>query len=144
MRADRGRHGPGEGAPDGSRPLPAPPVLGQAALLGLCPACGEPTLFAGWIRFSERCRACGLDISRFNVGDGPAAFLTLIIGTIIVALAIWLQLAVEPPLWVHAMLWVPLATAGVMFGLRFAKAALLWSEYRRGAGEAGSHPKRGD
>ena len=29
-----------------------------------------------------RCRACGLDFARFNVGDGPAAFLTLIVGAL--------------------------------------------------------------
>ena len=76
------------------------------------------------------------------MGDGPAAFLTLIVGAVVVALAIWLQLAFEPPFWVHALLWVPLATAGVIVGLRLAKAALIWSEYRQRAGEAGSPPPR--
>lgn len=78
---------------------------------------------------------CGLDFSKFNVGDGPAAFLTLIVGALIVILALWLQLSVEPPWWVHVLLWVPLTIAGVIGGLRFAKAALLHSEYRNRAGE---------
>jgi uncharacterized protein (DUF983 family) len=52
-------------------------------------------------------------------------------------LAVWLQLAAEPPWWVHVILWVPLTTLGVLFGLRVAKAALLWSEYRQKTGEAG-------
>ena len=54
-----------------------PPKLAEAALFGLCPRCGARTLFAGWTRFADNCRACGLDLTRFNVGDGPAAFLTL-------------------------------------------------------------------
>jgi uncharacterized protein (DUF983 family) len=111
--------------------------LGEAALFGLCPRCGERTLFAGPIKFADRCGACDLEFSRFNVGDGPAAFLTMIVGAIVVVLALTLQLSVEPPWWVHVILWVPLTTLGVIGGLRLAKAALLWSEYRQKASEAG-------
>ena len=115
----------------------SPPSLREAALLGLCPRCGAKTLFDGPIKFAGHCRACALDFSKFNVGDGPAAFLTMIVGAIVVGLALTLQLAAEPPWWVHVLLWVPLTTAGVIGGLRLAKAALLWSEYRQKAGEAG-------
>jgi uncharacterized protein (DUF983 family) len=111
------------------------PRLSEAALFGLCPRCGNRTLFAGWTRFADRCRVCGLDLTAFNVGDGPAAFLTMIIGAVVVVLAVWVQLAAEPPWWVHGLLWVPLTTAGVVFGLRLAKAALLQSEFRHRAGE---------
>jgi uncharacterized protein (DUF983 family) len=111
------------------------PGLSEAALFGLCPRCGARTLFAGWTRFADRCRICGLDLTGFNVGDGPAAFLTMIIGALIVILAVSLQLAVGPPWWVHVLLWVPLTTLGVVFGLRLTKAALLQSEFRHRAGE---------
>ena len=111
------------------------PRIAEAALLGLCPRCGGRTLFAGWIRFATRCRACGLDFAAFNVGDGPAAFLTMIVGALVVLLMISVQLTAAPPWWVHVLLWVPLATAGVIFGLRLAKAALLQSEFRNRAGE---------
>jgi uncharacterized protein (DUF983 family) len=122
------------GQPDSSKGQPA---LGEAALFGLCPRCGERTLFAGPIKFADRCQACGLDFSKFNVGDGPAAFLTMIVGAVIVVLALTLQLSVEPPWWVHVLLWVPLTTLGVVGGLRLAKGALMWSEFRQKAGEAG-------
>jgi uncharacterized protein (DUF983 family) len=111
------------------------PLL-PTALLGLCPKCGERTLFAGPLRFAPVCRSCGLDFSRYNVGDGPAAFLTLAVGALVVVLAITVQLAFEPPFWVHVVLWVPLTTLAVVFGLRVGKAALLAAEHRRGAGEA--------
>ena len=122
---------------------PTRPAFRQAAKLGLCPACGARTLFDGWIAFAPRCRACGLDFTRFNVGDGPAAFLTLIIGTLVMTLAIWLQLAADPPVWLHLVLWIPLTTIGVIIGLRLTKGALMWSEYRQRAGEAvSSTPER--
>ncbi|CDO37356.1 MULTISPECIES: DUF983 domain-containing protein [Novosphingobium] len=111
------------------------PEIASAALFGLCPKCGARTLFAGLASFAPRCRACGLDYAQFNVGDGPAAFLTLIVGAVIAILAIWVQLSFEPPFWVHALLWIPLSTALVIGGLRIAKAWLLGAEYRRRAGE---------
>ncbi len=109
---------------------------GRAALFGLCPRCGARTLFAGTARFADRCRACGLDFTRFNVGDGPAAFLTLIIGALVTGLAIWLELSAQPPFWVHVILWVPLTAGLVLAGLRATKAWLLQAEYRRKAREA--------
>jgi uncharacterized protein (DUF983 family) len=123
--------------PDNPDPEKGQPRLHEAALFGLCPRCGAKTLFGGLTAFAPRCRACGLDFQAFNVGDGPAAFLTMIVGAVVVILAVTLQLAAEPPWWVHVILWVPLTTAGVIGGLRLAKAALLWSEYRQKAGEAG-------
>jgi uncharacterized protein (DUF983 family) len=112
-----------------------PPRIVDAAMRGLCPRCGAPTLFATFLRFATSCRACGLDISQFNVGDGPAAFLTLIVGTIITILAIAVELTFEPPLWVHALLWLPLTSITVIGTLRIAKAALLALEYRNKARE---------
>lgn len=111
------------------------PSIASAALFGLCPRCSARTLFDGVARFAPRCGACGLDYTRFNVGDGPAAFLTLIIGAVVAGLAIWVQIAFEPPFWVHILLWVPLTSLAVVMGLRAGKAALLAIEYRRDAGE---------
>lgn len=114
---------------------PSPPPLLSAASLGLCPRCSAPTLFDGKIRFAERCRMCALDYSQFNVGDGPAAFLTLIVGAVIVTLALMLELKVNPPFWVHLLLWVPLTIVSVVISLRVAKGALLTLEYRNRARE---------
>jgi uncharacterized protein (DUF983 family) len=121
--------------PDSSEISKGQPGIAQAALFGLCPQCGGKTLFAGIASFAPTCRVCGLDFARFDVGDGPAAFLILIVGALIAALAIWVQLAFEPAYWVHVALWVPLATLLTVAGLRVAKAALLASEFRNKAGE---------
>jgi len=123
-----------EARPDGGiAPAAVAPV--QVALRGLCPRCGAPTLFSGWVRFADRCSACGLDIAAFNVGDGPAAFLILILGGAIVAAAITLELSLSPPFWVHVLLWIPLSAASVLLALRVSKAGLLALEYRNKARE---------
>ena len=111
------------------------PGIVPAALSGLCPRCGARGLFEGLTKFAPRCRVCGLDFQAFNVGDGPAAFLTFLIGGLVTGLAIWLELSWQPPFWVHALLWVPFTAAAVIWGLRAGKAALLAAEFRRGAGE---------
>ena len=113
----------------------SPPSPADVALRGLCPRCGNRTLFAGLVTFAPRCRACALDYQAFNVGDGPAAFLILIVGGLVTGLAIWLELAAEPPLWVHLILWLPLTALLVFGGLRLAKGALLALEYRHRAHE---------
>ena len=112
------------------------PGLVQAALFGLCPKCGSRTLFDGIVSFAPRCRVCALDYAGFNVGDGPAAFLTLIIGALVTGLAIWLELKWYPPFWVHVVLWVPITAGLVVCGLRAGKAAMLAAEYQRKAIEA--------
>lgn len=111
------------------------PAIASVALKGLCPECGAATLFGGIVRFAPRCRACGLDFSRFNVGDGPAAFLTFFLGALVVALAIALELSVGPPIWVHLLLWIPLTVVGTFLSLRAAKAALIALEHRNRARE---------
>lgn len=102
---------------------------------GLCPRCGNRTLFRGIVAFAPRCRACALDFSSFNVGDGPAAFLIFIVGGIVVGLAIWLELAVSPPFWLHLLLWLPLTVVLTLGLLRLAKGLLIALEYRHRARE---------
>lgn len=76
-----------------------------------------------------------MDYSAFNVGDGPAALLTMALGAIIIILAFLLEIAAHPPFWVHALLWVPLTAFLVFVSLRFAKGALLIAEHRNKAKE---------
>ena len=121
--------------PDDNPNTEGQPGIAAAALFGLCPQCGARTLFEGAIKFAPRCRACGLDFARFNVGDGPAAFLTLIVGALVTALAIWVEVAFEPPFWVHILLWTPVTVGAVILGLRAGKAALLAAEFQKRAGE---------
>ena len=129
------RRSPRTKLPDDTHEQKGQPPLWRAALFGLCPECGASGLFEGPARFRPRCRACGLDYGRYNVGDGPAAFLTLIIGALLIAAALSLDFAFEPPLWVHIVLWVPLTAAAVLYGLRVGKAALLAIEHQRQAAE---------
>lgn len=112
----------------------APPPV-QVALRGLCPRCGAHGLFAAFLRFADRCAACGLDYRAFNVGDGAAAFLILIVGAVVSLFAILVELRYAPPLFVHLLLWVPLVLVLTVGLLRLAKGLLLALEYKNAARE---------
>lgn len=118
-----------------TEPAPPQPSLLTVSAKGLCPQCGAQTLFVSPVRFAERCRMCGLDYTQFNVGDGPAAFLTLIVGGIILALALVVEFKAHPPLILHLLLWPVLTVACVVGSLRVAKGMLLTLEYKNKAAE---------
>lgn len=107
----------------------------RAAARGCCPRCGSGRLYAGLLRFNDRCPSCDLDIAAFNVGDGPAAFLTLIIGAVVVGLALWVELSFSPAWWVHLLLWTPLVIISTIASLRITKGLLLGLEFRNHAAE---------
>jgi uncharacterized protein (DUF983 family) len=108
-----------------------PPVSPFAAGLGCkCPRCGRGRLFAGMLRVADKCEACGLDLAKHDSGDGPAVFVILILGFVVVGLALWVELAYEPPFWVHALLWVPFIVIGALLMLRPFKATLIALQYK--------------
>lgn len=128
-----------------AEPSPIPPQpegqpgIARVAFLGVCPRCGIGKLFAGVADFAPACTMCGLDFTHFNVGDGPAAFLTLIDGLAIVLLALWMHFTLRAPMWLIGLVLVPVTAALVIWGLRVGKAALLGAEFQRRAGEFQSH-----
>ena len=111
------------------------PSTARAALFALCPRCGKGKLFGGLLKVAPCCTACGLDYAVFDAGDGPAVFVVLIAGGIITAAALYVEFTFSPPIWVHALLWIPLTTALILAMLRWSKALLLVLQYRHKAGE---------
>jgi uncharacterized protein (DUF983 family) len=108
----------------------APVSLARAALLCRCPRCGEGRLFIGLLTVRAACPACGLDLSAEDAGDGPAVFLIFFLGAIAVGLAAWIELEFSPPIWVHAVVLIPIVLGGAIGLLRPMKAAMIALQYR--------------
>lgn len=98
-----------------------------------CPRCGEAPLFDGLLTIKPRCPSCDLDYSRIDAGDGPAVFVILILGFVVVGLALWVELRFGPPLWLHLVLWTPLILGGAIGMLRPFKGVLIAQQYRHKA-----------
>ena len=101
-----------------------------AALLCRCPRCGQGKVLQGLLAVAPRCNRCDLDLRGEDVGDGPAALVILVLGAIVVAGAVLLEVKVEPPIWVHLLVWIPVTLAGTVFLLRALKAWLIAQQYR--------------
>lgn len=82
-------------------------------------------MFAGLFSLATRCGVCRLDYDFADAGDGPAVFVILIIGFIVVGLALWMEVTYGPPLWLHFLLWVPLAVILSLTALRLIKGVLV-------------------
>jgi uncharacterized protein (DUF983 family) len=113
---------------------PEPGAL-RAALFGRCPRCGKGKLFSGYLTVAPRCSVCALDFAEFDAGDGPAVFVILIVGAIVAGGALILEANVQPPYWVHAVIWLPVTAILTVALLRLAKALLLVLQYKHQAHE---------
>jgi uncharacterized protein (DUF983 family) len=108
----------------------------QSALRGLacrCPRCGRGKLFAGFLRLRPRCESCGLDYAFIDSGDGPAVFIILIAGAVVVTAALIVEVKYQPPFWVHAALWLPLILATTLWPLRAMKSLLIALQFHHKA-----------
>jgi uncharacterized protein (DUF983 family) len=114
-----------------------PSVL-QSALRGLackCPRCGEGKLYAGFLTLRTACESCGLDYAFIDSGDGPAVFIIMIAGAIVVGAALIVEIKYQPPFWLHAALWLPLILATTLLPLRSMKALLIALQFHHKAAE---------
>ena len=114
------------------------PSLGatlRRGIVGRCPSCGNGRLFAGYLAPAPRCDACGLDYDFADSGDGPAVFVILVTGFVVVGLALIAEILYSPPYWLHALLWGTLAVLLPLVLLRSFKGVLIALQFRHKAAE---------
>src|SRR6186997_2441208 len=121
-----------------SEPMPedALPTLTESALRGIacrCPRCGKGKLYAGFIDLRPSCEACGLDYAFIDAGDGPAIFIIMLAGAIVVTAALIVEIKYQPPFWLHAALWLPLILATTLLPLRAMKSLLIALQFHHKA-----------
>jgi len=120
---------------------PAPVSLLSVALRCRCPRCGEGRLFDGLLKVTPRCVRCGLDLRAEDAGDGPAVLVMFVLGALVVAGALLVEIAFSPPLWVHVVLWTPVTIGGGIALLRPLKAILIALQFRhRALGDGSGAP----
>jgi uncharacterized protein (DUF983 family) len=108
-----------------------------------CPRCGEGKLFQGFLTLRPACERCGLDFNFADAGDGPAVFVILIGGAIVVFAALITEVVYQPPYWLHALLWLPMILLVTVTPLRPIKGLMIALQYHHRA-EEGRLEHRGD
>lgn len=107
-----------------------PPVSPlKVGIDGCCPRCGEGKLYDGLLHPAKKCNACGLDYSFIDAGDGPTVFVIMLLGFLVLGLALIVDSAYSPPVWVHIVLWLPLISILGIFAMRTIKGMLIAQQY---------------
>lgn len=130
--------GDGNHGHDGDTAIWAPVDPVRAGLSGRCPRCGEGRLFKGFLKPVTRCESCGTDLSFAAGTEGPAVFIILIVGFVIVGAAGVTEALFHPPPFVHLLLWLPATVILSLLLLRPLKATMVALQYHNQAGEGRS------
>ncbi len=107
----------------------------SSSLRGCCPRCGNGKLFSGFLSVRPSCQSCGLDFKFADSGDGPAVFVILIAGFIILFSVLYVQIVYDPPTWVIMAIFLPLTTVLCLGMLRPLKGLAIGLQYRNKAEE---------
>lgn len=122
--------------------------LGQAmwrGFLGRCPNCNEGRIFRAYLKVADQCPHCGEVFHHHRADDAPAYFVILIVGHLLVPLALSVETAFSPPIYVHVLLWLPLILGLSLALLQPVKGALVayqWAHRMHGFGEEHMAPAR--
>jgi uncharacterized protein (DUF983 family) len=111
----------------------ANPFLAGAA--GRCPNCGKGPLFAGFLGINPVCPVCGFDLAASDSGDGPAVFVILVVGFLMVFAVLFADIAFNPPIWVLLATSIPLAGLMCLALLRPMKGLMIAAQIRNKASQ---------
>ncbi|HOV03022.1 MAG TPA: DUF983 domain-containing protein [Kaistiaceae bacterium] len=115
-------------------PRPLLEALRRGAL-GRCPACGEGAMFRSYLRVNAACPTCAEDLSHQRADDAPPYLTILIVGHFMVGLALTVEMAWHPPVWLQLAILAPLTILAALLLLPRLKGAIVaqqWALYMHG------------
>src|SRR2546425_1001432 len=89
-----------------------------------CPACGSGSMFRRYLKVADNCPNCGEALHHHRADDAPPYFTIIIVGHVVVGLMLAVEMAYRPPLWLHAVIWLPLPVLLALLILPPIKGAL--------------------
>jgi uncharacterized protein (DUF983 family) len=72
-----------------------------------------------------------------DTGDGFAVPILIVLGAIVVGAAFWVDTTFSPPLWVHAIIWLPVTCVLAVVMTRYIKSFLAAQQYSTRRSEMG-------
>jgi uncharacterized protein (DUF983 family) len=92
---------------------------------GKCPHCGRGRLFWRYLKVVDVCPECGEELHHQRADDAPPYFTIAIVGHIVVPMLLALELAYQPPVWLHLAIWMPLTILLSLLLLPVVKGSLV-------------------
>jgi uncharacterized protein (DUF983 family) len=114
--------------------------VGLAIWRGLCqrcPNCGKGPLYRRYLKVADHCSACGEALHHHQADDAPPYFTMTVVGHIVIAAVLAVEVAYHPALWVHLALWLPLTIILSLLLLPPIKGAIVglqWANRMHGFG----------
>jgi uncharacterized protein (DUF983 family) len=90
-----------------------------------CPGCGKGAMFRRYLKVADECLACGEALHHHRADDAPPYLTIVIVGHIVVGLLLAVEIAYRPPLWLHAVIWLPLTVLLALLILPSIKGAIV-------------------
>ncbi|PZP85222.1 MAG: hypothetical protein DI582_06545 [Azospirillum brasilense] len=97
-----------------------------------CPACGQGRLFGKYLKVNADCAHCAEDLHHHRADDFPAYIVIILLGHILVPLVVEAELRYAPAMWVHAVIWLPLACLLTWYLLPRVKGAVVAYQWYKG------------
>lgn len=114
-----------------------------------CPACGEGTLYAKYLKVEPACPACGEEMHHQRADDAPPYFTMVVVAHVVIAGLLILEKAYAPPTWVQLAIWLPTTVLMSLWLLPRIKGALVGLQWALrmhgfGADAPGTEPAEPD
>lgn len=109
------------------KPEPDRPIF-RSMLRGAClrcPNCGEGRMFRAYLKVADACPACAEELHHQRADDAPPYVVITIVAHVIVGALLWVELAYQPPVWLHMAIWLPLTVILSLLLLPPVKGALV-------------------
>lgn len=108
--------------------LPPPRNLWEAVQRGAlrrCPACGKGAMYRAYLKVADTCPSCSEALHHHRADDAPPYFTIMIVGHVLVGGILSLERALQPSIWVHFAIWLPLTVILSLILLPPIKGALV-------------------
>jgi uncharacterized protein (DUF983 family) len=90
-----------------------------------CPNCGEGRLFDGYLRVRPTCDSCGNDNDRYPADDAPPYFTILLVGHIVIAPMLAMEVFRTWPLWFSMSVALTLVLGCTLASLPYIKGGVV-------------------
>ncbi|WP_299191850.1 DUF983 domain-containing protein [uncultured Erythrobacter sp.] len=86
-------------------------------------------MFEAPARVALKCSDCELNLGALERGGRLGGVLTAFVAIVLMMIALGIEYALRPPIWLQAAFWAPVTVGVVIYSLRLFKTKLLYENF---------------